>query len=47
MLQQNTEVKEWEEMYIKHITIICELASFVVGLNTNEIAYRWDWQILH
>lgn len=33
MLQQNTEVKKWEEMYIKHIfIIISELASFVAEL---------------
>lgn len=33
MLQQNTEMKKWEEKYIKHIfIIICELASFVVEL---------------
>lgn len=33
MLQQNTEGKKWDEMYIMQIfIIICELASFVVGI---------------
>lgn len=33
MLQQNTEMKKWEEIYMKHTFIIIhEIDSFVVGL---------------